>query len=355
MIRVTAALLLPLLALSSLAAAEGIESWIAPAGSGNSRNSEGDVIVLKDGALLAAWSDFYGGNEDEAAARISASRSSDGGRTWPARYTLQENIGKQNVMSASLLRERSGDILFFFCVKNSGTDLYPMVRRSHDEGRTWSAPVRIVPERGYYGMNNGRVIQLRSGRILCPVWYSLDVFNEREPIRTVSYYSDDSGRTWIRGKGITDCPRRGAMEPGFVELKDGRLLQIIRTQTGQIWYADSRDGGDTWTAAAPWTVATPEAPSTVLLLPPDGEMLLIYNPLAPGTNQRYPLLASISRDQGKTWLAPRAIESDPASHQYEYVSATPHQGSLLLTYDVGRRGGNWLKFRSVPLEWLRGR
>jgi sialidase-1 len=350
MIRLIAGLVL----CSFAASAQGFESWIAAAGKGNARNSEGDVIVLKDGSLLAAWSDFYGGNEDEAAARISASRSTDGGRTWTARYTLQENIGKQNVMSASLLRERSGDILLFFCVKNSGTDLYPMVRRSRDEGRTWNTPVRIVGERGYYGMNNGRVIQLPSGRILCPVWYSLDVFNEREPIRTVTYYSDDGGRRWVRGKGITDCPKRGAMEPGFVALKDGRLLQIIRTQTDRIWHAFSLDGGDTWSKAAPWTVATPEAPSTVLLLPPDDAMLLIYNPFAAGTNRRTPLLAAISRDQGQSWLPSRPIESDLAQ-QFEYVSATLHQGNLLLTYDVGRKGGNWLKFRSVPLEWLRGR
>ena len=352
-----AALLLALLSLSmGLFAASDlvVESWIAAASRGNTRNSEGDIVVLKDGSLLAAWSDFYGGGEDEAAARISAARSTDGGRTWPARYTLQENIGKQNVMSVSLLRERSGDLLFFFCVKNSGTDLYPVVRRSRDEGRTWSDPVRIVPEKGYYGMNNGRVIQLRSGRILCPVWYSLDIFNEHEPIRTVSYYSDDGGQTWKRGWGISDCPKRGALEPGFVELKDGRILQIIRTQTGAIWHAYSRDGGDTWTKAAPWTVNTQEAPSTVLLLPRQGEMLLIYNPLAPGTNRRSPLLAAVSPDEGAHWLAPKPIENDLAQ-QFEYASATLHQGSLLLSYDVGRKGGNWLKFRRIPLAWFRDR
>ncbi|MCP5120557.1 MAG: exo-alpha-sialidase, partial [bacterium] len=89
-----------------------IETVIAPSVPANKRNSEGDIVVLKDGTLLAAWSDFYGGSNDFSAARISAAKSSDGGRTWSPRFTLQENVGKKNVMSVSFLRTRSGEILF---------------------------------------------------------------------------------------------------------------------------------------------------------------------------------------------------------------------------------------------------
>ena len=33
------------------------------------------------------------------------------------------------------------------------------------------------------------------------------------------------------------------MEPGLVELRDGRVLQIIRTQLGRIYRSFSGDGG----------------------------------------------------------------------------------------------------------------
>src|SRR5688572_6061437 len=147
-------------------AAEPVENMLAPATATNPRNSEGDIVVLRDGKLLVAWSEFTGGASDDSKARIAAARSADGGRTWSPRFTLQENVGTQNVMSVSFLRSRSGEILFFYGVKNSPRELYFMVRRSRDEAQTWTEPVRVMADPGYYVMNNARVVQLRSGRIL---------------------------------------------------------------------------------------------------------------------------------------------------------------------------------------------
>ena len=93
------------------AAEEIYESFIAAATNDNLRNTEADILVLRDGTLLAAWADFYGGSTDDAPARISAAKSTDGGRTWAARFTLQENIGRANVMSVSWQRLRNGDVL----------------------------------------------------------------------------------------------------------------------------------------------------------------------------------------------------------------------------------------------------
>ena len=148
---------------------EIFESFLAPATEEHPRQSEGDVVVLKDGSLLAAWTDFSGGPADHSSAVISAAKSTDGGRSWGAPFVLQENIGEQNVMSASFLRLRSGEILFFFLEKNSGTNLKLLVRRTRNEGRTWSDPTVVTPGPGYHIMNNARAIQLKSRRILCPI------------------------------------------------------------------------------------------------------------------------------------------------------------------------------------------
>ncbi|NSW54479.1 MAG: exo-alpha-sialidase [Armatimonadetes bacterium] len=332
-----------------------IESIIAPGTAQNKRNTEGDIIVLKDGTLLCAWSDFYGGAGDDAGARISAVKSIDGGKTWSERFTLQENVGKQNVMSVSFLRSKSGDILFFFLQKNSASDLDIYVRRSSDEGETWSDAVLVNAAPGYYVMNNARVIQLSTGRILCPTSFTEEVWTS-QPFRTVVYFSDDDGHTWQRGQGIVECPKRGAMEPGLVELNDGRVLQIIRTQMGMIWYCTSGDGGNTWTAAEPWTVAAPEAPSTLVRMPDNGDFLLIYNPevdlKAGHSGPRTPLVAAISSDEGRTWSEPKEIESN-RSATYAYTSVTFHEGRALLTYYVAAGPTLSLKFKSIPLEWFR--
>ena len=313
--------------------------------------------MLADGTYLLAWTDFYGGARDESAARISAVQSSDGGRTWSPRRTLQENVGKQNVMSVSLLRSTSGEILLFFLVKNSRLDLDCVVRRSNDEGVTWSEPILITPDPGYYVMNNARVVQLRSGRILCPTAFTAEVFSPAgEGFRTVVYHSDDDGRSWRRGRGLVSCPKRGAMEPGLLELKDGRVLQIIRTQLGQIWHSHSTDGGDTWSMASPWTMAAPEAPSTLAQMPDRSELLLVYNPTvrlgSDHSGPRTPLVAALSTDQEATWSEPKAIEADTTAH-YAYTSIRFHDARALMTYYVERNGLVSLKFKSVPLSWLR--
>lgn len=348
-------LLLPAAFLSAAAPDEVIETVLAQSTPQNRRNSEGDVAVMKDGTLLAAWSDFYGGSDDDAPARISAARSRDGGRTWGARYTLLENTGTQNVMSVSFLRSRSGDLLFFYLVKNSSTELYPEVRRSRDDGRTWGAPERVIGDAGYYVMNNARVVRLASGRILCPASFVEKVGVPDESFRTVMYCSDDDGRTWRRGSQTVSCPKRGAMEPGLLELKDGRLLQIIRTQLGRIWHSYSTDGGESWSEAQPWTVAAPEAPSTLVRLPGTGSMLLIYNPVvrlgAGHSGPRTPLVAATSQDEGRTWSPPVTVEGDPGA-SYAYTSATVHRSRVLLTYYVERGGLLSLKFKSIGVAWF---
>jgi sialidase-1 len=347
------------------AAEPSVESFIAQATTENPRHTEADVLVLRDGTLFAAWAEFYGGARDDAPARITSARSTDGGRTWGPRTVIQENSGKANVMSVSLVRTRTGDVLFFYLQKNSLTDLKAYVRRSSDDTKTWSSPVLVTPEDGYHVMNNARVIQLRSGRLLAPIATSKQVWTKNDDFRTVVYFSDDDGRTWKRGRTLLSAPKRGAMEPGLIELKDGRVMQIIRTQTGYIWRSFSSDGGDTWTDAAPWNIEAPEAPSTLVALPGSGDWLLVWNPNVAWTNPektvlganhggaRTPLATMISKDEGRSWSKPRHLESDP-EFTYAYTSVTFHQGRALLSYYHFPKGGKMLslKFKSVPLEWF---
>lgn len=342
---------------------EPTDTFSLPLGEASSqypRNSEGDIIALKDGSLLACWSRFYGGTEDSAAAHIAARISSDGGRIWGESFVLQENIGGENVMSASFLRERSSaDILVFYLVKNSLSDLKFYCRRTSDEGKTWGTPVLVTPGEGYHVINNARIVQLSSGRMFAPCAYTDSGAPER--FHTVMFYSDNGGQTWSRAPGEIDAPKRGAMEPGVVELRDGRVLQIIRTQLGQIWKAYSGDGGLTWTQPEPLGVAAPEAPSTIVRIPTTSDLLLFYNSAVDPTHHhcggRCPLSVAISLDEGNTWQRTVDLETDPA-HEYAYLSCTFHGGRALLTYYVSNMplpGGPFglsQKFVSLPISAL---
>ena len=335
----------------------GFELIVAPATKENPRNSEGDVIELANGDLLLAWSDFYGGGSDDSAARISAMRSSDGGHSWSRRYTLQENVGTENVMSVSFLRSRSGDILFFYGVKNSSKDLKFYVRRSDDDGESFHKPVCVTSDAGYHVMNNARVIQLPSGRILAPMSVTSQVWTSDESFVNVVYYSDDDGRTWHRSKGVVKAPKRGAMEPGLVRLRDGRILQIIRTQMGEIWQSFSEDDGETWTESEPMGVKAPEAPATIVRIPSTGDLLLVWNPEIDPSHHHYgkrcPLSTAISRDEGRTWENVRILEDD-AAYTYAYTSCTFIGNDVALTYYVCNADSSLisLRFRRIPVKWL---
>lgn len=333
---------------------------VVPATPDNPRNTEGDIVVLRDGRLLLAWSDFYAGEMPDAApARISAMISDDGGRTWSERFTLQENVGEQNVMSVSFLRLDNDEILFFYLQKNSNRDLQAWMRVSGDDGRTWSDAVRVTDGIGYHIIMNARVIQLSSGRLVAPTCWRADVGDHRESSVATAWVSDNRGRSWRQSESRIALPRRGAMEPGVVELRDGRILMIIRTQLGQIYRAFSFDEGATWTDAEPMGVRAPVAPSTIARIPTTGDLLLIWNdtwvPDHPAGGIRTPLVAAVSSDEGETWRHRRILEDAP-DRGFAYTSITFEEDRVLLTYWVHESGEGrhllHLKFRSLPIEWF---
>ena len=326
----------------------------------NPRYSEGSVVVLTSGSLLYATTEFIGGAADAASARIIARESRDGGRTWGEARVLQENVGKQNVMSVTLRRLKpyavDGPLGLFYLVKNGSTDLKIHLRVSDDEARTFSQPVCVTNRPGYHVMNNDRVTVLSTGRIVCPVAWTNDV-NRGGHFVSVCYFSDDRGKTWKKGADTVDAPKRGAMEPEVVELANGKVLMIVRTQIGTITTAVSQDGGDHWGEPGQLSVKAPESPATIRRIPATGDLLLIWNntfdPKTGHGGKRTPLTAAVSSDEGKTWKHVRDLETD-ADRTFAYTSITFVRDRVVLSYYVSEPKTNRLssRFRSLPLGWF---
>lgn len=326
----------------------------------NPRYSEGSVAVLNDGTLLYATTEFVGGAADAATARIVARESRDGGRTWGESRVLQENVGKQNVMSVTLRRLKpnatDGPLGMFYLVKNSATNLKAYLRVSEDEGKSFAKAVCATDQPGYHVMNNDRVTVLASGRLVCPVAWTADVGKGGHFV-CFCYFSDDAGKTWKKGEGQVDAAKRGAMEPEVVERTDGKLLMIARTQLGHIATAISKDGGDHWGEPGQFAVKAPEAPATIRRIPATGDLLLVWNNTydakAGHGGQRTPLTAAVSSDEGRTWQHVRDLESD-ADRAFAYTSVAFVRDRLVLTYYVSEPKSNRLssRFRSLPASWL---
>jgi sialidase-1 len=336
---------------------DGLSYLVRSARAGNKRNSEGTILDLGHHKLLLAWTEFYSSDgRDWGPARISTLVSKNDGRSWSQRRVLQPNIGKMNVMEANLLRLHNGSIFFVFLRKQSPSDCVPMFRISTDNGRSFSSPqtIPVEPAPSYNTINNDRVIQLRSGRILVPLAYTEDYRLNHHFLSRV-YYSDDEGKTWQASKTIIDVKQSsvGSEEPGVVQLSDGKVMLWVRTKTGRPWQSYSDDGGVTWSEPRPMTVVAPNSPQSIKRVPSTGDLLMIWNNSAA---DRFPLSAATSKDNGHTWENIRNLDDDP-NHTYAYTSITFVGSQVFFTYYAGPAAGEhtgvnfWsLKLKSVPVK-----
>ena len=333
-----------------------------PPGPANPRNSEGDTLLLPEGGLMLAWTRFTG-PEDHARADISTMFSVDGGAGWSKPHVLvSPDEAGQNVMSVSLLHERGRhEELLFYLRKNSTNDLQVRLRRSRDEGATWGASELVSTRPGYNVMNNARVVQLASGRLLAPVAWVADLAHSHHQT-AFCYCSDDGGWTWHAGRGEVSLPssRVGCQEPGLVELDEWQgVLMIIRTDLGHVYAARSTNQGETWSAPVPLTdLPAPASPASVVRLP-DESLLIVYNHVPDGAHapwkDRTPLAAARSEDGGDTWRRLDDIEPS-ADYAYAYTSLRIYGEQLVLTYYVWPRSmargfdQTTLRFRTLPLS-----
>ncbi len=314
---------------------------VAPASPQNPRNSEAAIVPLEDGSLLLAWTDFYGGrNDDHDPARISGRVSKDGGRTWGDKYTLVKNDGGCNVMEVNFMRLKNGELALFHAQKNTrGSDCRVMMRTSRDEGRTWSKAKQLSPAGKYTGLTNGRCIRLRSGRILLEAWEGGDGY---------CYISDDEGAKWRESQRVQPAGGHCA-EPSCVELKDGRVLMLMRTRLGGQHQSISADGGETWTKPVPSPLVGTHAPVSISRVPTTGDLLAIWNH-NPGAKKRNPLTAAISDDEGKTWKRFRNLEDAP-DDAWAYPAVTWIDDKALITY-FNYKDGHSLMLRILPATWF---
>ncbi len=321
---------------------ETFELVVAPVGAKNPRNSEAAIILRKDGSLLLAWTEFYASQgADHGPARIAGKSSPDGGRTWGEKFTLVENDGGCNVMEVNFLRLRNGDLALFYCQKNTeSSDCRIMMRTSADDGKTWNAAKQLSPAGKYTGLTNGRGIRLRTGRILLEAWEGGDSY---------CVLSDDDGKTWRDSQRVQ--PAKGkCYEPACIELADGRVRMLMRTELGSQYKSLSKDGGQTWTEPVLTPLAGTAAPVAITRIPTTGDLLAIWNH-NPGAERRNPLTAAISKDEGETWTSFRNVEAAPADDAWAYPAVTWVGDRALITY-FNYKGGHSLKLRRLPATWF---
>lgn len=296
------------------------------------------MVLLRDGRILFVFSRFTGGSGDHDQAHLARTYSSDGGRSWSEPEVLVAAEGRMNVMSVSLLRLASGRIAMSYVRKNSTSDCRPVIRFSSDEGETWSDAVEVTGRVCYHVVNNDRLVQLSSGRLLIPAAVYCPAIGRHDTAPALCFLSDDEGQSWRSGSGGAAIPGLDAEEPGVVELKGGRLVMFIRNQTGYIYRAYSADGGDTWSDPRPTAIpCAKRSPISCKRIPATGDLLMVWNrrlPDAGAPYRRTPLTCAVSSDEGETWKHVRDLEVDP-DRGFCYTAILFNKDEVVLAYSAG--------------------
>ncbi len=360
---------------------------VAEATEEHPRHGGADMVELKDGSIFMSKMLIHKSGltlqaGDDAPSDLITLVSRDGGRTWgDHRIFLKPKADEWAAYTPGFLRLQNGDILFRYemyhhFVQNEPYSVSSYVCRSQDECETFSDPVTIWSRSGHHTGSQNDLRQLSTGRIVIPTCYMEGTALQDEgkglaPTNTSvagCFYSDDGGETWKECDNYVYLPMRGSMEPKIAELKDGRLMMVMRTQLGSVFQSFSEDGGQSWSNAQTTGLRSPESCPLLMRIPQTGDLLLIWNdsPYDPKFDHygvRSPLSAAISRDEGRTWRKSKAIETDPEWEFTNPVAIVTSQGTLLVAYEASKYAGlvppgklgrsrMHLKLAIIELDWL---
>lgn len=303
------------------------EGWVMKPAFMAEFDERASIAQLPDGTLMA----FYirkvdGGHE------VAVQLSVDNGYSWGPPKTLF-TLAEGRWAGCNVLVDREGEVHFFFLKWRDETNKYLDIWHSKStHGRkSWQVPKCIW--KGYCGSLNS-AIQLRNGRIICPMhthietrtWGNrpaegFDAYMYTGKASCTALYSDDSGDTWHRSPADLKVPvpnlsAYGGVEPVVLELKDGRIWMLIRTQMGRLYESFSKDGV-AWSDPKPTRFISSDSPAALIRLK-DGRIVLLWNcclrfPYAYGG--RHVLHAAISEDEGCTWRGYREVLRDPYRNQ----------------------------------------
>ena len=301
--------------------------WITDRAEELKLGKRGRYVHLEKGRLLCV-----AGN--------TAYLSQDQGKTWEKCSTLVEDDVNISVgVARDILCTKKGTVIVPFSNGKAkkwtwtaklhdapGAVLPTYVVRSPDGGKTWLKPQKLHDD---WTGDNSAIIQTASGRV---VLASMKLLHNPGRHTVLTYYSDDEGETWqkshvldLGGRGHHD----GMKEAALVELEDGRLWMLVRTNWGVFWNAFSNDAGASWRTIHPSEIDASSSPGFLRRLA-SGRIALVWNRYRPENVADYPLRGgdgqlsdvpaswhrgelsiAFTDDEGKTWTDPVVIARKP--------------------------------------------
>lgn len=315
------------------------------------------IVVSKQGTVLGFCEGRKSSPSDAGDIDLLLRRSFDGGKSWAKTQLVHEEGGTKPITIGNPcpIADRDGTIHLVFC-RNNKRAFYT---KSTDDGATFHKSVEITGAfhgfdfawtRLATGPSHG--IQMRSGRIIVPVW-----INDRigHYYRSAVIYSDDAGKTWAAG-GIVKPAIRDCSECMAVELADGSLLLNMRNKSAKCRAVTrSTDGGKTWSdPKLIEDLVDPECQAAIIRFDCNGSGrksgILFSNAASLSRDQ---MTVKLSSDGGKTWPVAKLIYPGPAA--YSDLAVTGDKTILCFFERGSKRYYEKLTLARFNLKWLMSR
>ena len=289
------------------------------------------LLETKNGEILAAW--FGGSKEGANDVAIWMSRRTAAGWTAPQEVARHENTPTWNPV---LFRTLDGVTWLYYKYGTSPREWSGAYRSSEDDGRTWSAS-RPMPA-GLLGPIKNKPLVLPDGTVISGT--SVESYRSWTSFAEIS---NDHAQTWTRsGPVVHPEEPYGIIQPTVVRIPGGVRMFTRARNIGHVCYADSFDGGRTWTPA--WETELPNPNSGIDSAGlDDGRIVMIYNHTEKG---RTPLNLAVSDDYGRTWKRFLDLETEPGEYSYPAIIQGA-DGDLHMTYTWKRQRVRYVR---VPLS-----
>ncbi|MFV0335525.1 MAG: exo-alpha-sialidase [Tropicimonas sp.] len=294
-------------------------------------NHASNLLELENGDLLCTW--FGGSMEGTPDISIYLSRFDRSRGLWGEAVKMSDDPARSE-QNPALFRHPSGELWLLYTAQlwaDQGTALV-RIRRSADNGATWSAPVELFDQPGTF-IRHAPVVN-PSGALLLPIWHS-NIRNAFGDDSSLVQVSEDGGKSW---EAVPVPGSRGCVHMDILE--NCRVAFYRRRPADRIFRSISDDGGLSWSEPEPTELPNNNSSVQARELA-DGRIAIIYNEIAASGGPREssvppwiqdrdaflsqceitdssaiwgvprnPLVIASSTDLGASWTRETVVESD---------------------------------------------
>lgn len=290
------------------------------------------VLPLSDGSVVAAW--FGGTKEGEDDVKIWVSVRSF--EKWSEPYSVSVDGKPLPHWNPVLFQRKNGDIILYFKYGKPIPDWVTYYCISKNGGQSFSKPQILVPNDndGGRGPVKNKMIRLANGKVAAPASKE----SAGGSWKCFVDISDDDGISFEHSPFVKRPKKNlktvNMIQPTLWEDEKG-LHMLIRTNRGNIYRSDSKNGGVTWCKAYETPMGNPNSGIDIAKTD-SGILALVMNPVYKNWGARDPLVISASADGGETFAEIFKCEESSGDGEFSYPAVVADGDVLHITYTYNR-------------------